>query len=473
MKRTASEVLKRVAVAFVVVSMLVVSFSGCENKVNDKNEQGQTVISIGDWPDKEGAALENLNARKARFEEENPDVAIEPDYWKFERKTFYAKAAGGQLPLVYRAGFTEVSEIMASGYSADLTDVLKERGYDGMFNPRVREAVSRNGRIYAFPKNAAVMGLMINTDLYAKAGLMEADGTPKQPKTWDEVVEFAVKIKEATGKPGFVIPTANKSGGWLFTCLAWSFGVDFMEKDANGKWQATFNTPEAADALRFVKDMKWKYDILPSNTLIDSAEWQKLFGAGSAGITFAAGEYPASAVYKYGIQPMQIGLVAMPKGPKAHVTLLSGDILCVSQNATKDQLDAAVRWIETEISYKVTDNLKKTITEQRDLQVQNNQIVGIKGISIWNNDAESVKLERAIIDEKTNTNSNYVKLYNEFAANCPCEIRAEEPVCPQELYAILDSCIQEVLSNENADCVAIMEKANQDFQTNYLDNMID
>ena len=471
MKKEIKKYLKRLLSLTVATVMSVSFFTGCKNNASDKNEQGQTVISVGDWPDKQGTALDNMNARKARFEESNPDVAVEPDLWKFERKTFYAKAAGGQLPLVYRAGFTEVSEIMSSEYSADLTEVLKKRGYEGMFNPRVLEAVSRDGKIYAFPKNAAVMGLMINTDLYKEAGLMEEDGTPKQPKTWDDVVEFAVKIKESTGKPGFVIPTANKSGGWLFTCLAWSFGADFMEKDLDGNWKATFNTPEAIAALQFVKDMKWKYDILPSNTLIDSGEWQKIFGTGTAGITFAAGEYPSSAVYKYGIQPMQIGLIAMPEGPKKHVTMLSGDILCVSQDATEDQIDAAIRWIETEVSYKITDNLKQTITEQRNLQVENNQIVGIKGISIWNNDAETVKFERALIDQKTNTNPNYVKLYNEFAANCPCEIRAEEPVCPQELYAILDGCIQEVLTKEDADCAQIMEKANLDFQKDYLDNM--
>lgn len=472
MKNGKNQRAKRIISLVIAATLLVGLFGGCGKKVNDKNEQGQTVISVGDWPDKEGTTLDNMNARKTRFESSNPDVAIEPDFWKFERKTFYAKAAGGQLPLVYRAGFTEVSEIMSSGYSADLTDALKKRGYEGKFNPRVLEAVSRDGAIYAFPKSSAVMGLMINTDLYKAAGLMEADGTPKQPQTWDEVVEYAVKIKEATGKAGFVIPTANRSGGWLFTCLAWSFGVDFMEKDEDGKWKATFNTPEAAEALQFIKDMKWKYDILPANTLIDSAEWQKVFGTGSAGITYAAGEYPASAVYKYGIKPMQIGLIAMPKGPKKHVTMLSGDILCVSQSATEDQIDAAIRWMETEVSYKMTDDLAQNMTEQRDLQVKNNQIVGIKGISIWNNDTETVQFERSLIDQKTNTNPNYVKLYNEFAANCPCEIQAEEPVCPQELYSILDACIQEVLTNKDADCAKIMEKANSDFQINYLDNMM-
>ena len=40
--------------------------------------------------------------------------------------------------------------------------------------------------------------------MFEKAGLMNADGTPMQPKDWDEVVKFATKIKEATGKTGWL-----------------------------------------------------------------------------------------------------------------------------------------------------------------------------------------------------------------------------------------------------------------------------
>jgi len=75
------------------------------------------------------------------------------------------------------------------------------------------------------------------------------------------------------------------------------------------------------------------------------------------------------------------------------------------------------------------------------------------------------------IDSKTNANPNHVRLYNEFVANPTCEIQAEEPVCCQQLYGILAGCIQEVWTNQDADCAAIMEKANSDFQANYLDNM--
>ena len=464
---------RKKAAALIMAGVMTLSvFSACGSKsTNDTDENGKTVITVGSWPDKEGTELDNMNARKDAFEQANPDVSIKPDPWKFERQTFYAKASGRQLPIVYGAGFTELPEIISSGFAADLSSILSKRGYDGMFNPIVLDVISKDDAIYVMPEGVTLMGLMINTDLFKEAGLLDVDGTPKQPETWNDVVDFAVKIKKATGQPGFVIPTAGNNGGWLFTALAWSFGVDFMEKDADGKWKATFNTPEAAEALQFIKDMKWKYDILPSNSLINAEEWRKIFGTGQAGITFGAGDYPANSVAQYGIEPNSIGMVAMPKGPKKHVTLLAGNFSCINSEATEKQIDAGVRWLETKFSHKLTDEFKTNKKAEIDLKIKNNQLVGIKGMSVWSNESEALKYEQQLIDENINTNPNHVRLYNEFAANCPCEVRAEEPVSAQQLYATLDRCLQEVMTNEIADCAAILEKANSDFQSNYLDNL--
>lgn len=450
--------------------MMTGLFAGCQDNANDKDEQGRTIVTVGGWPDKEGADLDTVLARKAKFEESNPDVVIEPDYWKFEVKTFYPKAAGGQLPIIYDTHYTEIPQIIDSGYAADLTDVLKKRGYDGMFNELILDTISKDGRIYAFPFAAYILGLAYNTELFEQAGLMEEDGTPKQPKDWNEVVEFAVKIKEATGMPGMIINTANNAGGWIFTNIAWSFGVDFMEKGEDGKWKATFNSPECAEALQWIKDLKWKYDVLPANTIVDNAEARKIFAAGKGGMYITSGDVPQK-VAQYGMKPEQLGMMAMPAGPKRHVTLLGGSVFEVPSNATNDQVDAAIRWIESAYSYKATDEFKAN--KERDIKdkLEKGQLVGIKSMSIWSDKSEGFRFENELIDKMANANPNHVRLYNEFVANCPAEIQPEEPVCAQELYQILDGCIQEVLVNENADPAAILEKANADFQINYLDSL--
>ena len=460
------------AVGLMTAAALSVSILGaCGQKAaNDKDEQGRTILTVGLWPDREGTALTTIEERKTRLEKDNPDVVIERDNWSFDRKTFYAKAAGGTLPTYFRAQFTEVEEMGRAGYAADLSKSMKKYGYLDNINPAVLKCVTSDDKIVAVPSKAAIMGLSYNVDLFEKAGLMESDGTPKQPKDWNEVVEFAKQIKEKTGQSGFVLPTSNRSGGWIFTSIAWSFGVNFMQQQDDGKWKATFNTPEAAEALQWVKDLKWKYDLLPANTLVDGEEWYRVFGTGKAGMSIMAGDYP-NRVISYGMQPEQIGIMATPAGPKAHVTLLTGEIHAVSSKATDDQIDAAMRWIKTISTYEATDEFKKNTEESIKQDLEDGKLVGIKVFSPWKNDTSAVKYEHELIDKYANANPNHVRLYNEFVANCPIEIRPEEPMCCQELYSVLDNCIQEVLTNENADCAAVLEKANSDFQQNYLNNL--
>lgn len=456
---------------FAVLALSVTLFAGCGGNDTAKDEQGRTILSVGGWPDKEGKSLDNINARKARFEETNPDVVIEPDHWAFDRKTFYAKAAGGQLPTVYTAQFTDLPEIISSEYSADLSKVLSKRGYDGMFNEDILELISgENGEIYAFPINSYVLGLAVNTELFEQAGLLEEDGTPKQPKDWNEVAEFAVQIKEKTGKPGFVFPTSANVGGWIFTSVAWSYGVDFMEKDSDGAWKATFDTPECVEALQYIKDLKWKYDVIPANTIVDYSEMYKVFATGGAGMLISAGD-GTNSVASFGMTPDQFGIVAMPAGPKGHVTLLGGDVICIKDNATEEQIDAAIRWIETAYSYQLTDEYKQNQTTTIDQMLNDGKLVGVKHLSPWSEKAESLSWLNNLRDTKANSNPNHVRLYNEFVLDCPAEIRPEEPVCAQELYQTLDNCIQEVLTNENADCSEVIAKAAADFQANYLNNL--
>ena len=464
---------RRAVQIIALLTVLVMSVSvlgGCGQQASDKDEQGRTIISVGNWPTSEGKALDRMNERKATFEQNNPDVVVEPDQWKFDIKTFYAKAAGGQLPGIYMTAMTEIPEILNNGYSADISKALEKRGYDGKFNPQLLELVSKDGGVYSFPYDAYVLGMMYNTELFEAAGLVEEDGTPKQPKDWYEVAEFAVKIKEATGKPGILFPSMANSGGWIFTPLAWSFGVDFMEKGEDGKWKATFDTPEAVEALQYIKDLKWKYDVLPANNLIDGNEMYKVFGIGNAGMMCAAG-LAATYLNSYGMKPEQFGFMAYPAGLKRHVTLLGGGLMNISNNYTEEQIDAALRWIEMEYSFNLTDDYKKAQEDSIKNAQEKGFLIGVKNMSIWSGETESVKYRNELIDKNINVNPNQVRLYNEFVENCPADIQVEEPVCAQELYSILDSCIQEVLSNENADCAELIKNANNELQVNYLDNL--
>ena len=459
-------------VALLTVGVLIMSvFGACGKKAaNDTDESGRTIISVGSWPSKEGQEKQNMEDRKQKFEADNTEFVIQPDNWSFDLKSFYAKAAGGQLPVLFNTNFTEVSQIINAGYGADLTDELKKQGLYDKMNKDVMDVVSKDGKVYAYPFASYVLGLAYNVDLFKKAGLMNEDGTPKQPKDWNELAEFAVKIKKATGVPGFIFPTANNVGGWIFTSVAWSYGTEFMKKDGD-KWKATFDSPEAAEALQFIKDLKWKYDVLPSNTFVDYTEQFKTFGTGQGAMVIAAGDMPAD-VRSYEMNPDSIGMMAIPRGPKDHVTLMGGSVFAVSKGSSDKQIEGAIKWIKTAYSPDATEQFKENKEKDIKTRLENNELITVKSMSPWNLESAAIKFDRELRDNLANGNPNHVKLYNDFVADLgDCKLHPEEPVCAQELYGILDNCIQAVLTDKDADCAELLRKANSDFQQNYLDNL--
>lgn len=95
-------------------------------------------------------------------------------------------------------------------------------------------------------------------------------------------------------------------------------------------------------------------------------------------------------------------------------------------------------------------------------------------LSNWAENTEFVKFKREWETEHANTDPKAVREYNKFVtgeAYDEIEIQAEEPMCAQELYAVIDKIVQEVLTNKNADCAKLVKDANADFQQNSLDHV--
>lgn len=463
---------RKALLMMLVFALMLTAIAGCgqSSSKNDKDEQGRTVLSVGNWPVKEGDYLTTITRQKEEFEEENPTMAIKPDTWGFDLQTFYSKAAAGQLPDLYYANFTEIQKIVDGEYYTDLTEGLKHAGYEGKFNDAILDLISADGKIVTFPTDAYSLGLAYNVDLFERSGLMNEDGTPMQPKDWNEVVEFGKKIKEATGKSGFMIPTMNNCGGWLVTPIAWSYGVEFMKPEGEGKYTATFDSQEMADTVQFISDLKWKHNIFGDNALIDLDEYYKQFALGNIGMILAAGNF-ADSVYKYEMPIENIGIMAFPEGPEKHVTLVGGYTATVANGATNDQVDVAIKWLEkTGKTCKLDEKSKKSSEENYQQRVKDNKVVGIRSLSVYNENSEVEAFRTEMIEKYKNIDLNHVKLYNDSLKDTSIELRPEEPVCAQELYAALDGIIQEVLTNKDADIKALIKKAQEDFQNNQLNN---
>ncbi|MBO5059468.1 MAG: extracellular solute-binding protein [Clostridia bacterium] len=447
--------------------MACAALAGCGGKDN-----GKLSVAIGNWPDPANeASYAAAQENETNFEKLYPDVDIVPDSYSFDSKTFNVKASGNQLPNMFNTHYTDVQQIIKAGYALDITDKMTERGYAQAMSPDLLELVSdENGRIYGIPmqSGAYAQGLYINKELFRQAGLENADGSFKIPATYEELAETAKIIKDKTGKAGFVMGTSSNCGGWYFMNIAWSYGVQFMEQDSDGKWTATFDTQEMYDALQLVYDMKWKYNVLPDNTVIDQAEQLKLYATNQAAMMISSPPQD-SLVSKYGMNKDNAHVVSIPAGPKGKFSQMGGTVVMASTNTTEEQLDVIFDWLDfkgqgPEFTETAESTLRSSLEAKREA---NNIILPCSAFKVWVNDDRTEK-ENALYAEYTNVQASD---YDKYFAFDGVQIKAEEPVCAQELYSVLDGVIQEIITNKDADIPALVKTAANDFQLNHLNNL--
>lgn len=441
------------------------SLSGCGEK-----DSGKVSVTVGNWPVETSPFYQSFEKYKEVFNDKYPDVELVTDSSDSTFKTFMTKGMGGQLPGIASLPFTEIDKVSKSGFVLELKDELEKRGYLDALDEKILDTImTDDGEIYCIPMNAYKLGLCINKKMFTEAGLVNADGSLKYPKTYEEVTEFSKIIKEKTGKAGIILPTLNNQGGWLFMPIAWSHGVQFM-KEVDGKWVATFDSEQMQSALQYVYDLKWKYNVLPDNQLIDTSEAEKLFASGEGAMFFTTPtEQPLFKTY--GMNPNDVFFAPVPEGPAGRYTLLGGAFYYINGKYNQDQVDALFNWLEIRGLTPTVDD--ETIASwERDFEVQltNNQAVPpIEPMKIWSSGERAEKYQ-----ETLNKYSNVdLQNYESYCNDESVLLRAEEPVCCQELYSIIDAGLQEILTNQNVDIAALAKSMNDSFQKDYLDEQED
>lgn len=452
--------------AISMVALLTLSAVGCGEKKSD----GKVTITISGTPNETQTEKLKLHDEKVvAFEEKYPNIKIISDSNSYsDAKVFMVTAAAKQLPTLYNSHFTDTKLRIREGYAADITDYLKDNDILNKINPEILSVVAdEKGNIYGIPKEGYAMGLVLNKELFKKAGLVNEDGSIKYPDTYTQLAEYSQIIKEKTGVAGYAIPTTNNCGGWHFMNIAWSNGVKFMKQNEDGSWKATFNTPEAVKSLQFVKDLKWKYNALPNNAVIDQNELYKLYGTSQAAMIFS----PPSDTWsqKFGMKLADIAMAKMPKGDKERYSQTGGTAVMFAPNATEEEIDATMKWLDFNgnlVTFSETQ-IAQSDNSWRIKKQENALIIPKAPFSIWI-DSERNEITDGIRAKYANVD---IKDFDDYIDLSNVTLKTEEPVCAQELYAVLDKAIQEVINNKDADCKALIERANNDFQKNHLDKL--
>ena len=194
--------------------------------------------------------------------ENNVDLTIEITPWgNYEEKylTGFSSGEGPDVGYMYLEMFNDFIEMGAlEPLDAYITDADRE-------NYLYLDKGFIKGKQYTMPfivGNARI--LYFNMDILEQAGVTEL------PATWQDLVDVAVKIKEA-GLPG-VMPFA---GEWadpaigalnnLYYPYLWQAGGDIYNED--GSKVALMDNDAAVKAARFLYDLKFKYGVLPEESM--------------------------------------------------------------------------------------------------------------------------------------------------------------------------------------------------------------
>ena len=457
-------------ISMLLAAAMLLSIAACGAK--KENADGKTVLKVDYWPDKAAKPedYESMMKVKAEFEEKYPDIVIEPDTYRYGTDTFLSKAAANQLPDLVSVPFTEVDKIINAGYAADITEYMEKYGYTENLSENIKEMVTRNGKIYMVPTSAYALGIMANKKLFEEAGELNADGYIDYPKTFEELGEVAGRIKAKTGKAGFIMPTTKNVGGWHFMTIAWAYGTEFMAQE-DGKWVAKFSSPECEAALQFIKDLKWKYDALSDNMFIDNAEGYKLLASDQGAMFFSDPSHGTirNNVVNLGMDPDSVSAGKIPAGPAGQFALMGGSLYMITADADEAVIDAAFKWLDFRgMGAELTDeSAQKYEANIKNMKEQDVPILGKVLFSVWEK-GEIVEKQNAILEKYASLDNNLFKEYMDFEG---VTLRAEEPVCCQDLYALLDNCIQAVIEDKDADVHQLLADAANDFQINYLDNL--
>ncbi len=420
------------------------------------------ITVAGTPPDSQPELLANWNAAVKRFQALYPNVSIRGSDYTYNPDTFAALVAGNQVPTLFQVYLTDPEKMVSQGVAADLTSFVKDQGLDKVYNPQTMNLVTVNGKIYGLPMKAYAMGLAYNKKM------LESAGFNQPPATWDELETMAKKLTDrANGVAGFSFIFGDpKQAGWHTTILAMDFGLkntDIASKGADGKYVAAFDNAAMLGALNLIKDLRWKYDVLP----LENNDWPKngeALATGRAAMALMASDQFVWIQQTFSdVDMTQFGFAPLPAGPNGmSVSQVGGDVAMVSASATADQIEAAA-YYRMWIQFDTNEMMIRYELGKKDPTV----VVGGPTMPLYTGDYQAATA--ALEAQYANLPVDYAA-FQEGIVSGKTQVMLEAPGgVAQDYYGILGPVVSTIVTDANANISALLTAAQENFQTNVLD----
>ena len=234
--------------------------------------EGKVVLNFWNgFTGPDGKAMEEM---VNHFRQKNPNIEVKMQtipWGTYYDKLTLSLAYGGapDVFVMHAARLPEFEsfqtlEPLAPFYAASAPQ-LGEKS----FAPVPWRATFYNGKQYALPLDVHPIGLYYNTKLFKQAGIVDARGQAKPPKTFAEFLEAARRITKDTNGDG-----RTDQWGFVFTwqrtnwlTIAGQFGATIFTPD--GK-RCALDSPQNLRALHLMHDLIYKYKVAPKPEGVDA-----------------------------------------------------------------------------------------------------------------------------------------------------------------------------------------------------------
>lgn len=306
--------MKKVTRIISTVCCIVIGFSsaGCSKKESKTAASDATVIEV--WSSDTSSKIVYTKLIDKYNADEGKKAGIKIDY-KVKDSESYQQA----LDLAYKSGnapdllwvpniasMAEKDQIMPINELPGMEEIIKEREH------YIRDFYNTyNDKVYSLPISGGTMGLLYNKDMFKKAGIVDGDGNPVPPETWDE---FRADAKKLTNKSkneyGVVLPF--KWSGWYDSDInsagMASLGIRNGYDPKTGKYDFSGYEPILNTFLGIKEDESY----LPGAETIDNDVARARFAEGGIGMkigySFDVGvlndQFPAKI--DWGVAPLPV-----------------------------------------------------------------------------------------------------------------------------------------------------------------------
>ena len=256
-------------------------------------------VLIGSSGDAETNAV--VAAGKAWGDKTGNKVEVTPA--KDLTQELHQALSGGTPPDIFYVDASKFQGLVKAGSLADVGEKITDSG--DMY-PQLQKAFTTGGKYYCVPKDFSTLALEINTDLWTKAGLTDAD----IPTTWDQLETVAKKLS-GNGVTGLVMSdTLDRVAAFMHQA-----GGSVVSDDGS---KITADSPQNLEALRYLKKLGDEGALkFPKQV---SAGWGgEALGKGKAAMTIE-GNWIVGAMQK-DYPDVKYKVVDLPAGPAGKATL--------------------------------------------------------------------------------------------------------------------------------------------------------